>query len=196
MLAGIVLSTGGGAVLRPANRVRLRENGTVIYLHAEPSTLWARIRHSRNRPLLQTADPMARLAELYAQRDALYRETADHVVESERGEVMRLARMFETIPVDIRTMADAVPDSRMLEVALAERSVSDPHRRGLLRHAGALLAGRAVRHAVVVTNDTVAAALAGAVAAESRRTAGVHGTGRDDSRTARRTRTGRRCTTC
>ncbi|MEO8506138.1 MAG: shikimate kinase, partial [Betaproteobacteria bacterium] len=59
------------------------------------STLWARIRHSRNRPLLQTADPLARLAELYAQRDELYRETAGHVVESERGEVMRLVRMFE-----------------------------------------------------------------------------------------------------
>lgn len=94
-LEGIVLSTGGGAVLRAANRVRLKDNGTVIYLHAEPSTLWARIRHSRNRPLLQTTDPMGRLAELYAQRDALYRETADHVVESERGEVMRLARMFD-----------------------------------------------------------------------------------------------------
>ena len=94
-LHGIVLSTGGGAVLRPNNRVRLRENGTVIYLHAEPSTLWTRVRHSRNRPLLQTADPLSRLAELYSQRDALYRETADHVVESERGEVMRLVRMFE-----------------------------------------------------------------------------------------------------
>jgi shikimate kinase len=94
-LSGIVLSTGGGAVLRPGNRVRLRENGTVLYLHAEPATLWARVRHSRNRPLLQTADPLARLAELYVQRDALYRETADHVVESERGEVMRLVHMFE-----------------------------------------------------------------------------------------------------
>jgi shikimate kinase len=96
-LEEIVLSTGGGAVLRPANRARLRENGTVIYLHAEPSALWARIRHSRNRPLLQTTDPMGRLAELYAQRDVLYRETADHVVESERGEVMRLARMFDVV---------------------------------------------------------------------------------------------------
>ena len=96
-LEGIVLSTGGGAVLRAANRVRLKENGTVIYLHAEPSALWARIRHSRNRPLLQTTDPMGRLAELYAQRDALYRETADYVVESERGEVMRVARMFDVV---------------------------------------------------------------------------------------------------
>jgi len=97
LLEDIVLSTGGGAVLRAANRVRLKENGTVIYLHAEPSTLWARIRHSRNRPLLRTTDPMGRLAELYAQRDALYRETADYVVESERGEVMRVARMFDVV---------------------------------------------------------------------------------------------------
>jgi shikimate kinase len=93
-LSNIVLSTGGGVVLRADNRVRLRENGTVLYLHAEPSALWARVRHNRNRPLLQTADPLARLVELYAQRDRLYRETADHVVESERGEVMRLARVF------------------------------------------------------------------------------------------------------
>ena len=94
-LTGILLSTGGGAVLRPNNRSRLRANGTVIYLHAEPSTLWARVRHNRNRPLLQTADPLARLGELYAQRDAFYRETADHVIESERGEVMRLVRLFD-----------------------------------------------------------------------------------------------------
>ena len=99
-LANIVLSTGGGAVLRPDNRVRLRDNGTVIYLHAEPSTLWGRIRHSRNRPLLQTADPLSRLAELYRQRDALYRETATHIVESDRSEVMRLVRIFETGPDD------------------------------------------------------------------------------------------------
>jgi shikimate kinase len=94
-LQDIVLSTGGGAVLRQANRVLLQENGTVIYLHAEPSTLWERVRHSRNRPLLQTGDPMARLAQLYSERDAFYREVANHVVESERNEVMRLIRLFE-----------------------------------------------------------------------------------------------------
>ena len=74
----IVLATGGGVVIRPANRERLKANGTVIYLHAEPATLRERTRRSRHRPLLNAADPLARLAELYAQRDALYREVADH----------------------------------------------------------------------------------------------------------------------
>ncbi len=94
-LVDVVLSTGGGAVLRPANRLRLKENGTVIYLHADPSVLWERVRHSRNRPLLQTSDPRNRLATLYDERDALYREVADHVIESDRDEVMRFARAFE-----------------------------------------------------------------------------------------------------
>jgi len=88
---GIVLATGGGAVIRAENRTRLRENGTVLYLHAEPSALRERTRNSRHRPLLNAADPLARLAELYAQRDALYREVAHHVVESDRARVMRFA---------------------------------------------------------------------------------------------------------
>jgi shikimate kinase len=94
-LTEIVLSTGGGAVIRPNNRVRLKENGTVIYLHADPAILWERVRHSRNRPLLQTTDPRNRLATLYDERDALYREVADHVVESDRDEVLRFARAFD-----------------------------------------------------------------------------------------------------
>ena len=94
-LVDVVLSTGGGAVLRPANRARLKENGTVIYLHADPAILWERVRHNRNRPLLQTTDPRNRLATLYDERDALYREVADHVVESDRDEVLRFARAFE-----------------------------------------------------------------------------------------------------
>ena len=94
-LVDVVLSTGGGAVLRPANRARLKENGTVIYLHADPAILWERVRHNRNRPLLQTTDPRNRLATLYDERDALYREVADHVVSSDRDEVLRFARAFE-----------------------------------------------------------------------------------------------------
>jgi shikimate kinase len=88
----IVLGTGGGAVLREANRRRLAAGGTVVYLHAEPATLYERVRHSRHRPLLKAADPAARIAELYAQRDPLYREVADLVIASDRDEVMRAAR--------------------------------------------------------------------------------------------------------
>ena len=75
-LSDIVLATGGGVVIRAVNRERLKQNGTVIYLHAVPEMLRERTRRSRHRPLLNAADPMARLAELYAFRDVLYREVA------------------------------------------------------------------------------------------------------------------------
>jgi shikimate kinase len=92
---GIVLATGGGVVIRAANRERLKANGTVLYLHAEPSTLRERTRRSRHRPLLNAADPFARLTELYAQRDALYREVADRVIDSDRERVIAFALEIE-----------------------------------------------------------------------------------------------------
>jgi len=80
----IVLATGGGVVLRAANRTRLKAGGTVLYLHAAPETTWERTRHSKNRPLLQTADPLRRAKQLYDQRDTLYRETADLIINSDQ----------------------------------------------------------------------------------------------------------------
>ena len=94
-LTDIVLATGGGAVTRPASREHLKSNGTVIYLHAEPDVLFQRIGQSRHRPMLRAADPRARLAELYEQRDPLYREVADYVVRSSREEVMRFVRALD-----------------------------------------------------------------------------------------------------
>jgi len=79
---GIVLATGGGVVLDPDNRARLRERGRVVYLYATVEQLLARTAKDRNRPLLQTADPRARLQELLEVRDALYREVADVVVDT------------------------------------------------------------------------------------------------------------------
>ena len=67
----------------------------MIYLHARPETLWLRIRHAKHRPMLHAPDPKARLAELYSLRDPLYREVADHVIESERDAVMRFVRALE-----------------------------------------------------------------------------------------------------
>jgi shikimate kinase len=81
-LPDIVLATGGGAVLSDSNRARLRSRGTVVYLRAAVKDLLNRTRHDRNRPLLQTADPRARLTELYEQRDPLYRETAHVIIET------------------------------------------------------------------------------------------------------------------
>ena len=78
----LVLATGGGAVLAEQNREMLRQNGIVIYLKAGVHDLWQRTRHDRNRPLLQTADPYAKLTELFQQRDPLYRQVADIVVQS------------------------------------------------------------------------------------------------------------------
>ncbi len=78
----VVLATGGGAVLDAGNRERLRAGGTVVYLRATVNDLWNRTRHDRNRPLLQTPDPLGRLRELFTQRDPLYREVAHLIVDT------------------------------------------------------------------------------------------------------------------
>jgi shikimate kinase len=91
-LEGIVLATGGGAVLADENRRRLAAGGAVVYLCAQPEDLYERVRQDRNRPLLATADPLARLRELYLQRDPLYRSIADVVVQTGRQSVQALAR--------------------------------------------------------------------------------------------------------
>jgi shikimate kinase len=89
-----VLSTGGGAVLRAANRQALRQSGQVVYLHSQPDDIFKRLRHDRNRPLLQVGDPLQRLRDLYAVRDPLYRETAHFVVETGRPSVATLVNMI------------------------------------------------------------------------------------------------------
>ena len=91
-LEGIVLATGGGVVISGENRRLLAASGTVVYLCARPEDLYERVRHDRNRPLLATPDPLARLNELYAERDPLYRAIADLVVDTGRQGVQSLAR--------------------------------------------------------------------------------------------------------
>ena len=91
-LEGIVLATGGGVVLLEENRRLLAARGTVVYLRATPEHLYERVRQDRNRPLLATGDPLARLRELYRSRDPLYREIADLVVDTGRQTMLTLAR--------------------------------------------------------------------------------------------------------
>jgi shikimate kinase len=89
-----VVATGGGAVIREANRNALRAGGKVIYLRSTPEELYRRLRHDTQRPLLQVADPMARLRTLYAERDPLYRETAHFQIETGRPSVPTLVNMI------------------------------------------------------------------------------------------------------
>jgi shikimate kinase len=83
----IVLATGGGAVLDPANRAALRERGRVVYLRASVGDLWHRLRRDKVRPLLRAPDPRARIEELVRLRDPLYREVAHLVVDTGRQPV-------------------------------------------------------------------------------------------------------------
>lgn len=94
----IVLATGGGAPLSQHNRDRLRESGIVIYLKSNVHDLWQRTRHDQNRPLLQTADPRAKLQTLYEQRDPLYASIADIVIHTGKQSVqVLLARLQERL---------------------------------------------------------------------------------------------------
>lgn len=79
----IVLATGGGVVMRAENRQALAARGFVIYLHATVAEQVRRTRNDRKRPLLQTGDPERVLRELMAVRDPLYREIADHVIDTD-----------------------------------------------------------------------------------------------------------------
>ena len=80
--AGRVVATGGGIVLSEDNRHAMREAGTVVYLRARLESLWERTKHDTSRPLLATANPREKLAELLRQREPLYRDAAHIVVES------------------------------------------------------------------------------------------------------------------
>ncbi len=88
-----VIATGGGTVLREKTRHALHRQTTVVYLRSTPEELFRRLRHDMHRPLLQVADPMRRLRDLYAERDPLYRKTAHFIIETGRPSVHTLVNM-------------------------------------------------------------------------------------------------------
>lgn len=91
----LVLATGGGAVLRPGNRLAMTRPGNhVVYLRATPEELARRLRHDTQRPLLQGTDPLRRLRELFRQRDPLYREVASFVIDTGRTSVPTLVNLL------------------------------------------------------------------------------------------------------
>ena len=96
----IVLATGGGAVLSADNRKLLAGNGVVVYLRAVVADLWQRTRHDRNRPLLKTAEPRAKLEQLFAVRDPLYRSIADIIVDTGSQSLGSLADRLELLLIE------------------------------------------------------------------------------------------------
>lgn len=103
---GIVLATGGGAVLDPQSRAYLQARGTVVYLRASVQNILQRTSHDKSRPLLQTADPRKRLEELSRLRDPLYREIADIVIDTGRPNVQFMVHMI------LNHLGLTVPDAR------------------------------------------------------------------------------------
>ena len=89
-----VIATGGGIVLRDDNRSLLLERTTCVYLRSSPEELFRRLRHDMKRPLLQVADPLGRLRELFAQRDPLYRQASRFIIETGRPSVPTLVNMI------------------------------------------------------------------------------------------------------
>lgn len=103
-----VLATGGGSVLRESNRLALAQRSVCIYLHCAPTQLVRRIRPAGRRPMFVTADPAAKLLQLYEERDSHYRSVARCVVEVGWGTAAEAAKR---IAVDIRTQGLGLVES-------------------------------------------------------------------------------------
>lgn len=106
-LDDVVLATGGGAVLRPENRTCLKSHGTVIYLRASVASILQRTSHDKSRPLLQTADPREKIEQLLREREPLYSEVADLVIETGRPNVQSLV---QAILVELERLDQASSD--------------------------------------------------------------------------------------
>ena len=92
-----VIATGGGVVTQAQNRELLKQQQCVIYLNATVDLLWSRLRYCKNRPLLQTQNPRARLAALLQARDPLYREVASDIINVSRGSANHLVRHIQQL---------------------------------------------------------------------------------------------------
>ncbi len=165
---GIVLATGGGAVLDPASRAFLKSRGRVIYLRASVNSILARTAHDKNRPLLQTADPRRKLEELTAAREPLYREVADLVIDTGRPNVQS---MVQTILAQLAALEHSgarsarsphtessmtEPQRTILNVDLGERSYPITIGAAVLADPALLNQHIAGRKVAIVTNTTVA----------------------------------------
>jgi len=94
---GIVLATGGGAVINPDNRNALKQRGIVVYLKADVDELINRTAHDKNRPLLQTENPRQKLKDLIEEREPWYLEVADLVFDTQRKNSSASANVLQKL---------------------------------------------------------------------------------------------------
>ncbi|MBC7707251.1 MAG: shikimate kinase [Rhodoferax sp.] len=127
-----VIATGGGIVLRDENRERLREHTTCVYLRSTPEELFRRLRHDSKRPLLQVADPLARLRELFGKRDPLYRQAAHFVVETGRPSISTLVNMI-LMQLELAGLVDPLLVPPLPDASSPASLSGDPGARTLLR---------------------------------------------------------------
>ncbi len=152
----IVLATGGGAVLDALNRRVMRENGTVVYLKSGVHDLWQRTRHDRSRPLLQTADPRAKLHELFEQRNPIYTEIADIVIHTGKQSVHVLLSALQCKLNATHNTTQSLNTMQTLKVGLAERSYPIHIGSGLLSREDLILPFLPNKRVAIVSNTTVA----------------------------------------
>ncbi|MET3134023.1 shikimate kinase/3-dehydroquinate synthase [Oxalobacteraceae bacterium GrIS 1.11] len=167
MQQGIVMATGGGAILNADSRAYLKARGTVIYLRANVNSIMTRTSHDKSRPLLQTADPRKRIEELAIQREPFYMEVADVVIDTGRPNVqsmvqtilMQLARLECEAAPNCATQAQPSMNEQsklFLSVDLDERSYPITIGPDLLADADLLLRHVSGGKVAIVTNTTVA----------------------------------------
>ena len=94
---GAVVATGGGIILKEANRRVMRQSGTVVYLRASPELLWARLKNCRSRPLLSASDPRSTITELLEARGPLYGAEADFTVDARAESAAKMAAKIHAL---------------------------------------------------------------------------------------------------
>jgi 3-dehydroquinate synthase len=162
----IVLATGGGAILNADSRACLKSRGIVVYLHASINSILQRTSHDKNRPLLQTADPRARIEELSRQREPYYQEVAHITIETGRPNVQLLVQIILN---QLELLTSAPPDSAPLNpdmstqqpapitlpVDLGDRSYTIAIGRSLISDPGRIAQHVAGQRVAIVTNTVV-----------------------------------------
>ncbi len=180
-LDGIVLATGGGAILNETSRRYLHERGTVIYLRAGINSILQRTRHDKNRPLLRTPDPRKKLEELEAQREPLYKQIAHVVIETGRPNVqflvhsimVQLAKIPGALSPENLLLMQQHASVQTLKVELGDRSYSIAIGDSLLS-SGEILRQHIKGQSVAIVTNTVVAPLYLAALEKNLRASGKH----------------------